>query len=106
MADPSASGSKEDKDLEVLMSELGILEEDLDDLVYEDVAQDPDVEPRWLTIGKVHTTREYGDFWFYKNTRNAWDLAQTVKFRSLGDNLYTMQFLCLGDWDKVMEGGP
>ncbi|KAE8777825.1 hypothetical protein D1007_49326 [Hordeum vulgare] len=25
---------------------------------------------------------------------------------SLGDKLYTMQFSCLRDWDKVMEGGP
>lgn len=57
-----------------------------------------------MAIAKVYTSKDYGDFWFYKNIRSARDLAQMVKFRSLGDNMYTMQFLCLGDWDKVMEG--
>ena len=36
----------------------------------------------------------------------AWDLVQEVKFRALGDDLCTTQFSCLGDWTKVMEGGP
>lgn len=96
----------EDKELASLMEELGIVDEEFDDLVYEDEVEENAPDPRWLAIGKVHTTHEYGDFWFYKNMRNAWDLAQTVKFRSLGNNLYTMQFTCLGDWNKVMEGGP
>lgn len=38
--------------------------------------------------------------------RVAWDLAQEVKFRPLEDNLYTLQFSCLGDWERVMEDGP
>lgn len=37
--------------------------------------------------------------------RIVWDLAREVKFRSLGDDLFIAQFTCLGDWDKVMEGG-
>lgn len=36
----------------------------------------------------------------------AWDLAQDVKIQPLEDNLYTMQFACLGDWEIVMEEGP
>lgn len=100
------SAAAEDKELADLMEELGIIEEDFDDLVYEEEVEENSPDPRWLAIGKVHTTHEYGDYWFYKNMRSAWDLAQTVKFRSLGNNLYTMQFTCLGDWIKVMEGGP
>ena len=38
--------------------------------------------------------------------RAAWDLAREVKIRPLEDNLYTMQFMCLGDWERVMEEGP
>ncbi|XP_020187028.1 uncharacterized protein [Aegilops tauschii subsp. strangulata] len=38
--------------------------------------------------------------------RIAWDLAKEVKTRPLEDNLYTMQFGCLGDWERVMEEGP
>src|SRR4051812_21106927 len=35
-----------------------------------------------------------------------WDLAKEVKFSPLSDNLYTLQFMCLGDWERVMEEGP
>ena len=31
---------------------------------------------------------------------------QEVSFRPLEDNLYTLQFSCLGDWERVMEDGP
>lgn len=34
-----------------------------------------------------------------------WDLAQEVKIRPLHENLYTLQFSCLGDWERVMEEG-
>ena len=38
--------------------------------------------------------------------RAAWDLAMPVKIKSLEDNLFIMQFDCLGDWEKVAQGGP
>lgn len=92
METPASSQTREEKELEGLMDELEIAEEDLDDLVFEDEIPDSAASPRWLAIGKVHTSKEYGDYWFYKNMRSACDLAQTVKFRSLGDNLYTCSF--------------
>ncbi|KAM0829370.1 hypothetical protein ACQ4PT_066912 [Festuca glaucescens] len=88
------------------MKKLGSREEDLDDVVYEDELPPPVESTRWLTIARVHTDREFSDFWFHKNMRTAWDLAQEVKFRSLDDNMYTIKFSCLGDWDKVMDGSP
>ena len=36
----------------------------------------------------------------------AWNLAQKVNIRPLEDNLYTLQFACLGDWERVTQGGP
>ena len=38
--------------------------------------------------------------------RAAWDLAQEVQFKPLEDNLYTVQFSCLGDWERVTRDGP
>ena len=29
-----------------------------------------------------------------------------MKIRPLEDNLYTLQFTCLGDWERVMQDGP
>ena len=37
--------------------------------------------------------------------RVAWDLAKEVKIKPLEENLYTMQFGCMGDWERVMEEG-
>ncbi|KAM0884186.1 hypothetical protein ACQ4PT_031138 [Festuca glaucescens] len=101
----SSTGSGGD-DLGEMMRKLGLREEDLDDVVFEDETPPLAEATRWLAIAKVHTDREYSDFWFYKNMRTAWDLAQEVKIRALDNNLYMMKFSCLGDWDKVMEGGP
>jgi hypothetical protein len=38
--------------------------------------------------------------------RSAWGLAQDAKFWAIDGNLYVIQFFYLGDWEKVMEGGP
>uniref|UniRef100_A0ACD6A331 Uncharacterized protein n=1 Tax=Avena sativa TaxID=4498 RepID=A0ACD6A331_AVESA len=89
-----------------MMKRLGLREEDLEDVVYKDQAPPPVEATRWLAIARVHTEREFSDFWFYKNMCTAWNVAHEVKFRSLEGNRYTIQFACLRDWDKVMEGGP
>jgi hypothetical protein len=100
-----AAGSRKD-DLEEMMKNLGLREEDLDDVIFEEEPAPPAESTRWLVIARVHTTRKYSDFWFYKNMRSAWDLAQEVNISSLVNNMYMMKFSCLGDWDKLMEGGP
>jgi hypothetical protein len=102
----SGSGASGKSDLDSMMKRLGLREEDLDDVVFEDQSPPPVDATRWLAIARVHTDHEFSDFWFFKNMRSAWDLAQEVKFRSLENNLFTMQFSCLGDWEKVMDGGP
>jgi hypothetical protein len=38
--------------------------------------------------------------------RNAWAAAQDVTFKTKAANLFLAQFHCLGDWNRVMEGGP
>jgi hypothetical protein len=89
---PLEGGTGEDR-LEEMMERLGLREEDLDDVIFEEEPQPPAESTRWLAIARVHTTREYSDFWFFKNMRSAWDLVQEVKFRSLEDNMYHAIFL-------------
>ncbi|KAE8815217.1 hypothetical protein D1007_07342 [Hordeum vulgare] len=102
LASRSRAGSN-NNDLESMMQELGLHEEDVEDavVVEDDLLEDA---TRWMVVARVHTDRPYNQYWFYKNMRVAWDLAQEVKIRPFSDNLYTMQFSCLGDWERVVEG--
>lgn len=38
--------------------------------------------------------------------RSAWNPAKNVVWRKIDDNLFTVQFGCLGDWNKAMNLGP
>lgn len=38
--------------------------------------------------------------------RSAWNYAKEVDFRAIKDNLFSIQFNCLGDWERVMNEGP
>ncbi|XBI80709.1 hypothetical protein VPH35_089798 [Triticum aestivum] len=87
------------------MKELGLREEDLDDVVF-DEKEAALVAPRWVTLAKVHTIKTYSQYWFFRNMRAAWDLAQEVQFKPLEDNLYSVQFSYLGDWERVTRDGP
>ena len=61
-----ASGSGKD-DVARMMSELGISDQVLDDVVFED-EELPPIEPhRWMALARVHVEREYSQFWFFKN---------------------------------------
>ncbi|KAM0916800.1 hypothetical protein ACQ4PT_009845 [Festuca glaucescens] len=103
----SSSGEKDrEKELADLMEELGIGEDDLDDVIYEEEGPPVEEAPRWLAVARVHTDAPYSQGWFFSNMRSAWSLAQDVKFRAIEANLYILQFFCLGDWEKVMQGGP
>ncbi|XBJ19781.1 hypothetical protein VPH35_010715 [Triticum aestivum] len=87
------------------MKELGLREEDLDDVVFDDKTAPPEVA-RWIALAKVHSAKTYSQYWFFKNMRAAWDLAQEVQFKPLEENLYTILFSCLGDWERVIQDGP
>ncbi|KAM0922857.1 hypothetical protein ACQ4PT_005901 [Festuca glaucescens] len=76
----SLSGGKDN--IEVMMQQLGIKDEDMDDVVFEEQGSPPEEETRWLLI------------------------AKDVKTKTLEDNLHIFQFACLGDWEKVTKGGP
>ena len=63
-------------------------------------------EVRWLCLFRVHTMRPFSHATLLNSLRNAWSCAQGVTFNIRGPNLFLAQCLCLGDWKRVMEGGP
>lgn len=101
----SSSTGTAASDLAVMMEELGLTEADLQDVIVEEEELLREAT-RWMALARVHTDKPYNQYWFFRNMRVAWDLAQEVKIRPLEDNLYTMQFSCLGDRERVMKEGP
>ena len=61
---------------------------------------------RWLVLFRVHTMRPFSHAALLNSMRNAWACAQGVTFNIKGPNLFLAQCHCLGDWKRVMEGGP
>ena len=53
-SEASESGTKDD-DLESMMNELGLGEEDLDDVVLEEVMEFPQEATRGMAVARVHT---------------------------------------------------
>jgi hypothetical protein len=101
----SRSGKVQDEDLANLMEELGLEEEELDDMIFEEEGPATEDRLRWLAIARVHTDTPYSQNWFFSNMRSSWGLAQDVKFRAVDSNLCILHLFCLDDWEKVMEGG-
>ena len=77
MAGPSSSSAKAMSDMEEMMKELGLKEDDLEDVVIE-ADELPEEATRWMALARVHTDKPYSQYWFYRGMRVAWDLAQEV----------------------------
>lgn len=81
------------------MARLGLREEDLDNIVFEQEGPPPAESKGWMVVGKVCMDMPYNQYWFFKNMRSAWDLTQEVNIHTLDENLYAFQLICLGDWE-------
>ncbi|KAM0862493.1 hypothetical protein ACQ4PT_045229 [Festuca glaucescens] len=102
----ASTGVTNQDDVAAMLEKLGPKEDNLDDVVFEEEEKHPDEDARWMAVARVHTESEFSHYCFFKNMRYAWDLAKEVKIRVIEDNLFIMKFSCLGDWEKVMDGGP
>jgi hypothetical protein len=101
------SGSRSmDDDLEHRFDNLNLCGEEESDLDFSDEIEELIGDVRWLAIFRVHTLKPFSHAALFKQMRNAWAPAQTVTFKAKGENLFLAQFHCLGDWNRVMEGGP
>jgi hypothetical protein len=101
----SGSGTKKPENLNDMLNRLGIEEDEIDDLVFEET-DIPKEGIKWMALAKVHTTNYFSPQSFEQHMRVAWSPAKEVKFTALEENLFTIQCFCLGDWLKVEKGGP
>lgn len=106
-ASSSQAGKKSEIDLEEMMKNMELLDEELDDVVIGKAdAQKFEAEARWMAIAHVNTNRSFSSSAFFDNMKFIWGLAQTPKFQEAGENLFIFQLFCLGDWKRVVHGGP
>lgn len=61
---------------------------------------------RWLALFRVHTTKPFSHAALFGAMRTAWSPAKEVVFKVMEDNLFLVQMNCLGDWNRLMDGGP
>jgi hypothetical protein len=102
----SGSGIKKAEAIGDMMQRLGIEEDEIDDLVFEEEESAPKQGIKSMALAKVHTTNLFSPLTFEQHMRNAWSPAKQIEFHHLEGNLFTVQCFCLGDWLKVKEGGP
>jgi hypothetical protein len=113
MASPAASTSnqsggsgKKAEALDDLLNRLGIEDDEIDDLVFEEEESAPKEGIKWMALVRVHTSNYFSPQAFEQNMKVAWSPAKEVRFQHLEENLFTVQCFCLGDWIKVEQGGP
>jgi hypothetical protein len=100
-------GSRQGKEpVEELLSWLELQEDEEDHFVWEEEFKEEKIEAKWLAIAKVHTEKSFSPSALYADMRSAWNPAKPVRWRRVDENLFTVQFGCLGDWNTAMNLGP
>jgi hypothetical protein len=92
--------------IEERLESLNLVGEEEDDLNLSKEMDELIKEVQWLGLFRVYTTKPFGHAALFSAMRFAWGAAKDVIFKALEPNLFLVQFQCLGDWNRVMEGGP
>lgn len=95
-----------DMSLEDRLATLDLVGDEEEALDFSEEIEELVKEVRWLALFRVHTTKAFSHSALLNAMRIAWSAAKEVTFKVKGDNLFLVQFHCLGDWTRVMEGGP
>ncbi|KAM0872953.1 hypothetical protein ACQ4PT_038405 [Festuca glaucescens] len=110
MADPggmSSSQGEKTEDVGDLLGRLHLQDDEIEDFVWEDEAEEPEVQAKWLAIARVHTSKAgFSQSALFSDMRSAWNPAKDVVWRRVDNNLFTIQFNCLADWNKAINQGP
>jgi hypothetical protein len=101
----SGSGTKKAEAIDEMLRRLGIEEDEIDDLVFEE-EESILKEVKWMALAKVHTSNYFSAQTFEQHMRIAWSPAKEIQFLHIEANIFSVQCFCLGDWLKVEQGGP
>ena len=95
-----------EQELNDLLQHLEIREDEEQGIVLEEDLEDLKAEARWTALAKVSSSKAFSHTAFFANMKYAWNLAKDARFKAIEENLFVVQFSCLGDWSKVMDEGP
>jgi hypothetical protein len=91
----SGSGSKKEEAIGDMLNRLGIEDDELDDLVFEEEESAPKQGMKWMALARVYTANNFSPLTFENHMWNAWSPAQQIEFNHLERNLFTVQCFCL-----------
>ena len=95
-----------ERDLNELLRHLEIREDEEQGIVLEEDIEKLKAEAWWTALAKVSSPKTFSHAASIANMKFAWSLAKEVRFKAIEENLFVVQFSCLGDWRKVMNEGP
>jgi hypothetical protein len=100
------SGSGKAETLDEVLHRLGMEEDELDDLGFEDEETSPKLGIKCISQAKVQTTNFFSPQTVEQHMKITWSREKESDFNHLEGNLFPVQCFYLGDWLKVTEGGP
>lgn len=103
--DGNGSSSQQVDETSKILERMNLEEDEADDLVWEEEI-DVEIRPKWLALGRLLTGKSFSQGALIADMRAAWNPAQKVVWRRINPNLFSIQFNCLGDWNKAMHQGP
>lgn len=95
-----------EKNIEDRLQGLNLQGEEEADLDLSGELDEIEKEVRWLALVRVHTTKPFSHSAFFSAMRIAWAAAKDVTFKVMPSKRFLVQMQCLGDWNRMMEGGP
>ncbi|XBI85170.1 hypothetical protein VPH35_093355 [Triticum aestivum] len=104
--DASAGRGKDSAYLSVLLETLHLEDDKLDNIVWEDEADEPEEKPKWLALARFLTRKSFGYGALTADMKAAWNPTREVIWCRINSNMFSMQFQCLADWNKAMHQGP
>ncbi|KAK1667364.1 hypothetical protein QYE76_055523 [Lolium multiflorum] len=91
---------KQQQSIAEMLGQLDLQEEDFNDVIVDEVEEEIKESVQWLALARVQTDRGFIQAAFFAEMRAAWNLAQGVRFRAIGENLFVVQVNCLGDCER------
>lgn len=88
-----------------LLDHLTLQDDELDNIMWGDEIDAPEVRPKWLALCHLLTNKSFNQSALIGDMKAAWNPTEPVVWRRIKPNLFLIQLNCLGYWNKAMHKG-